>query len=109
MFQLLWQPTHAHLIDPTEFVADLPSGGRALIRYEKGVWVATTDQVKNGDSRGVFGSLHDAQAAIEAEEVDRLIAIAIRVGPLRGSKYLRLHAPGSGASHPNSNRTRQPI
>jgi hypothetical protein len=87
MIQLQWKPIGHDDADPLEFVADLPSGGRAYLKCESGLWVVTRELRGRQESCGVFATAYDAQAAVEADETQYLLSSDNAGRPLHISDY----------------------
>ena len=77
--QLQWHRTLDDHDEPTQYHADLPSGGAATLRLDDHVWIASTAPAGGrATDCGVFATAYDGQMAMEAEELQRLISHDIR-------------------------------
>lgn len=78
---LKWRVDRDQQGAPVEYRAELPSGGEAVITLEDEYHcVALVKSSGNPDESGTFASVLDAQTAIEADEVQRLVTRAVATG-----------------------------
>lgn len=65
---LHWNITHYDGQHAAEYQAELSSGTLAVVQLMDGVWIASLRRDGRNDHYGRFGTVRDAQLAIEATE-----------------------------------------